>query len=169
MNEPTITLVGNIADAPELRFTPSGDAVCKFRMAQTPRFRKGDEWVDGEPLWMTVTAWRKLAENVAETLKKGDRVLVLGRLRQRTFEAKDGTKVTVNEVEADEVGAALTFATAVVTRAKGGGGGASREDWGDAQPAANGRPAATQTASAETQRAAQAAAPATAGNPSDDW
>ena len=92
MNEPIVTLVGNLAGEPELRFTPSGVAVCKFRMAQTPRVKDGTEWKDGDPFWINVTAWRKLGENCTETLKPGMRVIVQGRLEQRSYDHKDGSQ-----------------------------------------------------------------------------
>lgn len=125
MNEPNVTLVGNLSGEPELRLTPSGVPVCKFRMAQTPRIKDGTEWKDGEPLWMNVTAWRNLGENVAETLKSGMRVIVTGRLEQRTYDHKDGHKVTVIDLTADSVGPDLAYATAVVTKVKRSEGAAA--------------------------------------------
>jgi len=150
MNEPVITLVGNLADDPELRFTPSGAAVAKFRMAQTPRDKVagGTEWKDGEPLWMSVTCWRTLAENVAESLTRGSRVIVHGRLKSRTYETREGEKRTVTELEADAVGPDLLWATAKIQKT-------SRGD-GQARQAAPARPAP----SADTQRASQAASTA---------
>src|ERR1700739_4399809 len=104
-----ITLIGNLVDDPELRFTPSGAAVAKFRIASTPRTfdRQTNEWKDGESLFLTVNVWRDAAEHVAESLQKGMRVIVQGRLRQRTYDTKEGEKRTVYEVEADEVGPSL--------------------------------------------------------------
>ncbi|MDQ1618979.1 MAG: single-strand DNA-binding protein [Actinomycetota bacterium] len=120
-----ITLVGNLVDDPELRFTPSGAAVAKFRIASTPRFmdRQTNEWKDGESLFLTVNVWRQAAENVAESLQRGMRVIVQGRLKQRSYETKEGEKRTVYEVEADEVGPSLRNASAKVTKTQRGGGG----------------------------------------------
>ena len=127
--ETVITVVGNLVDDPELRFTPSGAAVAKFRVASTPRIfdRQTNEWKDGEGLFLTCSVWRQAAENVAETLTKGMRVIVQGRLRQRSYEDREGIKRTVIDLEVDEVGPALAFATAKVSRASrsGGGGGYS--------------------------------------------
>lgn len=121
-----ITLVGNLVDDPELRFTPSGAAVAKFRVASTPRFldRQSGEWKDGDSLFLTCNVWRQAAENVAETLQRGMRVIVQGRLRQRSYETQQGEKRTVYEIEVDEVGPSLRNATAKVTKtARPGGGG----------------------------------------------
>lgn len=120
-----ITLVGNLVDDPELRFTPSGAAVAKFRVASTPRYmdRQTNEWKDGESLFLTCNVWRQAAENVAESLQKGMRVIVQGRLKQRSYETREGEKRTVFEVEADEVGPALRNATAKVTKTSRSGGG----------------------------------------------
>ena len=117
--ETTITLVGNLVDDPELRFTPSGAAVTKFRLASTPRTfdRTTNEWKDGESLFLTCNVWRQPAENCAESLQRGMRVIVQGRLRQRTYDTKEGEKRTVYEVEVDEVGPSLRNATAKVTKA----------------------------------------------------
>ncbi|PYC87512.1 single-stranded DNA-binding protein [Streptomyces tateyamensis] len=122
--ETVITLVGNLVDDPELRFTPSGAAVAKFRIASTPRTfdRQTNEWKDGESLFLTCNVWRQPAENVAESLQRGMRVIVQGRLRQRSYETKEGEKRTVFEVEVDEVGPSLRSATAKVTRANRAGG-----------------------------------------------
>ncbi|WP_406091103.1 single-stranded DNA-binding protein [Kitasatospora purpeofusca] len=121
--ETVITLVGNLVDDPELRFTPSGAAVAKFRIASTPRTfdRQTNEWKDGESLFLTCNVWRQPAENVAESLQRGMRVIVQGRLRQRSYETKEGEKRTVFEVEVDEVGPSLRSATAKVTRANRSG------------------------------------------------
>ena len=122
-----ITLVGNIVADPELRFTPSGAAVANFRVASTPRRfnSQTNQWEDGEGLFLTCNVWRQAAENVAESLQKGMRVIVNGRLRQRSYETREGEKRTVYEVEVDEVGPSLKYATAKVTRTNrdGGGGG----------------------------------------------
>jgi single-strand DNA-binding protein len=123
-----ITLVGNLVDDPELRFTPNGQAVAKFRIASTPRFmdKATNEWKDGESLFLTCNVWRQAAENCAESLTRGMRVIVQGRLKQRSYETKEGEKRTVFEVEVDEVGPSLRSATAKVVKAArgpGGGGG----------------------------------------------
>ncbi|PRX99543.1 single-stranded DNA-binding protein [Allonocardiopsis opalescens] len=119
-----ITLVGNLVDDPELRFTPSGQAVAKFRVASTPRFldRQSGEWKDGEALFLTCNVWRQAAENVAETLQRGMRVILQGRLRQRSYETKEGERRTVYEIEVDEVGPSLRNATAKVTKTQRSGG-----------------------------------------------
>jgi single-strand DNA-binding protein len=120
-----ITLIGNLVDDPELRFTPSGAAVAKFRIASTPRFldKATNEWKDGESLFLSCNVWRQAAENVAESLQRGMRVIVSGRLKQRSYETKEGEKRTVFEVEVDEVGPSLRNATAKVVKAQRGGGG----------------------------------------------
>ncbi len=120
-----ITLVGNLVDDPELRFTPSGAAVAKFRIASTPRYldKQTNEWKDGESLFLTCNVWRQAAENVAESLQRGMRVIVQGRLKQRSYETKEGEKRTVYEIEVDEVGPSLRSATAKVTKTQRGGGG----------------------------------------------
>lgn len=124
--ETILTIVGNLTADPELRFTPSGAAVASFTVASTPRFfdRQAQEWKDGETLFMRCSIWREYAENVAESLEKGNRVIVQGRLVQRSFEAREGEKRTVVEMQAEEVGPVLRYATAKVTRTprKGGGG-----------------------------------------------
>jgi single-strand DNA-binding protein len=124
----TITIIGNLTDDPELRFTPSGAAVAKFRVASTPRFldRASGEWKDGEPLFMACNIWRDAAEHVAESLQRGARVIVTGRLRQRSYETREGEKRTVIELEVDEIGPSLRYATAKVqkmARSSGGSGG----------------------------------------------
>ena len=124
----TITVIGNLTDDPELRFTPSGAAVAKFRVASTPRFldKASGEWKDGEPLFLACTVWRQAAEHVAESLQRGARVIVSGRLRQRSYETREGEKRTVIELEVDEIGPSLRYATAKVqkmARSGGGGGG----------------------------------------------
>ncbi|MEU6840906.1 single-stranded DNA-binding protein [Streptomyces sp. NPDC046716] len=123
--ETVITVVGNLVDDPELRFTPSGAAVAKFRVASTPRTfdRQTNEWKDGESLFLTCSVWRQAAENVAESLQRGMRVIVQGRLKQRSYEDREGVKRTVYELDVDEVGASLRSATAKVTKTSGGGGG----------------------------------------------
>jgi single-strand DNA-binding protein len=133
--ETVITLVGNLVDDPELRFTPSGAAVAKFRIASTPRTfdRQTNEWKDGESLFLTCNVWRQPAENVAESLQKGMRVIVQGRLRQRSYDTKEGEKRTVFEVEVDEVGPSLRSATAKVTRANRSGGPGGGGNFGGQQ------------------------------------
>jgi single-strand DNA-binding protein len=136
----TITVVGNLTADPELRFTPSGAAVANFTVASTPRIydRQSGEWKDGEALFLRCNIWREAAENVAESLTRGSRVIVTGRLKQRSFETREGEKRTVVEVEVDEIGPSLRYATAKVNKASrsgsggggfgggGGGGGGSR-------------------------------------------
>jgi single-strand DNA-binding protein len=125
--ETVITVIGNLVDDPELRFTPSGAAVANFRIASTPRTfdRQSNEWKDGEALFLSCAVWRQYAENVAESLTKGMRVIVQGRLKSRQYETREGEKRTAFEIDVDEVGPALRYATAKVTRAQrsGGGGG----------------------------------------------
>ena len=123
--ETVITVVGNLTADPELRFTPSGAAVASFTVASTPRTfdRQANEWKDGETLFLRCSVWREAAENVAESLTKGTRVIVQGRLVQRSFETREGEKRTVVEMQVDEVGPSLRYATAKVTRTQRGGGG----------------------------------------------
>jgi single-strand DNA-binding protein len=150
----TITVIGNLTDDPELRFTPSGAAVAKFRVASTPRFldRQTNEWKDGEPLFLSCNVWRQAAENVAESLQRGARVIVSGRLRQRSYETREGEKRTVMELEVDEIGPSLRYATAKVQKMSrssqggfGSGGGNSGaaatpadDPWASAAPASSG-------------------------------
>jgi len=119
-----ITVVGNLVDDPELRFTPSGAAVANFRIASTPRTfdRQTNEWKDGEALFLSCSVWRQAAENVAESLQKGMRVVVQGNLRSRQYETREGEKRTVFEIQVDEVGPSLRYATAKVTRTQRSGG-----------------------------------------------
>ncbi|MEV6113396.1 single-stranded DNA-binding protein [Streptomyces sp. NPDC052109] len=121
--ETVITVIGNLVDDPELRFTPSGAAVAKFRVASTPRTfdRQTNEWKDGESLFLTCSVWRQAAENVAESLQRGMRVIVQGRLKQRSYEDREGVKRTVYELDVEEVGPSLRNATAKVTKTAGGG------------------------------------------------
>ncbi len=123
--ETIITVVGNLTSDPELRFTPNGAAVASFTVASTPRTldRQSNEWKDGEALFLRCSVWRQAAENVAESLQKGARVIVSGRLKQRSFETREGEKRTVIELDVDEVGPSLRYATAKVVRAARGGGG----------------------------------------------
>jgi single-strand DNA-binding protein len=153
--ETVITVIGNLTDDPELKFTPSGAAVANFTVASTPRTfdRQTNEWKDGDALFIRCAAWRQLAENVAESLQKGQRVIVTGALKIRNFERQDGSKGTSVEINVDEIGPSLRYATAKVTRATrsggdfgggggqgggnagGGGGGAASNPW-STQPAA---------------------------------
>jgi len=120
-----ITITGNLVDDPELRFTPAGQPVARFRVASTPRFRDNatGEWKDGDSLFLTCNVWRQAAEHVAESLTRGMRVIVSGRLRQRSYETKEGEKRTVYEVEVDDVGPSLRNASAKVNRVARGSGG----------------------------------------------
>jgi single-strand DNA-binding protein len=168
--ETTITVIGNLTSDPELRFTPSGSAVANFTIASTPRTfdRQSNEWKDGETLFLRASVWREAAENVAESLTKGMRVIVSGRLKSRSYETKEGEKRTVIELEVDEIGPSLRYANAKVNRTQrsggqggqggfgggnsgggfGGGQGASQGGntggtWGGNQPAAQEDPWAT--------------------------
>ena len=125
--ETVITVIGNLTSDPELRFTPSGAAVANFTVASTPRTfdRQSQEWKDGEALFLRCNVWRQVAENVAESLTRGSRVIVSGRLKQRSFDTKEGEKRTVIELEVDEIGPSLRYATAKVNRANRSGGGTS--------------------------------------------
>jgi single-strand DNA-binding protein len=159
--ETVITVIGNLTGDPELRFTPSGAAVANFTIASTPRTfdRQTNEWKDGEPLFLACNIWRQAAENVAESLQRGARVIVSGRLRQRSYETREGEKRTVMELEVDEIGPSLKYATAKVQKmqrssggggfgASGGGGGGNAsaggnnsggfdDPWASAAPAAS--------------------------------
>ncbi|UJV41599.1 single-stranded DNA-binding protein [Streptomyces sp. AMCC400023] len=141
--ETVITVVGNLVDDPELRFTPSGVAVAKFRIASTPRVfdKQASEWKDGDALFLTCSVWRQAAENVAESLGKGARVIVQGRLKQRSYEDGQGVKRTVCELDVDEVGPTLARAIAKVTKNPAGGGqrqagvsGETPDPWANARP-----------------------------------
>jgi single-strand DNA-binding protein len=137
-----ITVVGNLVDDPELRFTPSGAAVANFRIASTPRTfdRQTNEWKDGEALFLSCSVWRQAAENVAESLQKGMRVVVQGNLRSRQYETREGEKRTVFEIQVDEVGPSLRYATAKVTRTQRSGGssyGGGQQGGGQSSPADN--------------------------------
>jgi single-strand DNA-binding protein len=144
--ETTITVVGNLTADPELRFTPAGAAVANFTVASTPRTfdRQSNEWKDGEALFLRCSIWREAAENVAESLTRGSRVIISGRLKQRSFETKEGEKRTVMEVEVEEIGPSLRYATAKVNKAgRGGGGGGG---FGGGGGGGGSRPAAAQGA-----------------------
>jgi single-strand DNA-binding protein len=138
----TVTVVGNLTDDPELRFTPSGAAVANFTVASTPRFldKNTNEWKDGDALFLRCSIWRQAAEYVAESLQRGTRVIVSGRLRQRSYETKEGEKRTVVELEVDEIGPSLRYATAKVTKAQraSGGGGGGGGGYGGGSPAGGG-------------------------------
>jgi single-strand DNA-binding protein len=132
--ETVITVVGNLTGDPELRFTPSGAAVANFTIASTPRNfdKQTNEWKDGDTLFLSCSIWRQAAENVAESLQKGMRVVAQGRLKQRSYETREGEKRTVVELDVEEVGPSLKYATAKVTRVtRGGGGGGSFGGGGD--------------------------------------
>ncbi|WPM94380.1 single strand DNA binding protein [Arthrobacter phage Cupello] len=133
--ETTITIIGNLTSDPELRFTPSGSAVANFTVASTPRTfdRQSNEWKDGETLFLRASIWREAAENVAESLVKGMRVLIVGRLKSRSYETKDGEKRTVIELEVDEIGPSLRYATAKVQRTAKSGQAAGNGNWGGQQ------------------------------------
>jgi single-strand DNA-binding protein len=146
----TITIVGNLVGDPELRYTPTGQAVANFRIASTPRFmdRTTNEWKDGDSLFLSCNVWRQAAENVAESLQRGMRVIVQGRLRQRSYETKEGEKRTVYEIEVDEVGPSLRNASAKVTKSQrssggfgGGSGAAGQGGQGGYAGGGGGRPA----------------------------
>jgi single-strand DNA-binding protein len=150
--ETVITVVGNLTADPELRFTPSGAAVASFTVASTPRTfdRQTNEWKDGEALFLRCSIWRQAAENVAESLQRGTRVVVSGRLKQRSFETREGEKRTVIEMDVDEIGPSLRYATAKVNKTQrgssggygssgsgssdGGGSTASEDPWSSAGP-----------------------------------
>jgi single-strand DNA-binding protein len=133
--ETVITVVGNLVDEVELRFTPGGAAVAKFRIASTPRSYNKDtqKWEDGATLYLPVSVWRQQAEHCAESLAKGMRVVVQGRLSQRSYEDREGVKRTVFELEGDEVAVSLKMATAKVTKASSGGGGSGRQEYQQAR------------------------------------
>jgi single-strand DNA-binding protein len=139
--ETTVTVVGNLTADPELRFTPSGAAVANFTVASTPRTfdRTSGEWRDGDALFLRCSVWRQAAENVAESLTRGARVVVQGRLRQRSFETKEGEKRTVVEMEVDEIGPSLRYATAKVNKvnragAPAGGTSTAQDAWSERSP-----------------------------------
>jgi single-strand DNA-binding protein len=152
--ETTITLHGNLVDDPQLAFTPGGAAVAKFRVASTPRTydKQSQQWKDGDPLFLTCSAWRQLGENCAESLKRGMRVIVTGQLKQRSYDDRDGVKRTVYEIDADDVAPSLLYATAAVTKATGGQGNRQQPaqqqggGWGTATAATAPDPWASQSA-----------------------
>lgn len=138
IGDTTITVVGNLTADPDLRFTPSGAAVANFTVASTPRIydRQSGEWKDGDALFLRCNIWREAAENVAESLSRGSRVIVTGRLRQRSFETREGEKRTVYEVEVDEIGPSLRYATAKINKVSRGGGGGGFGGGGGNAPSA---------------------------------
>ena len=140
--ETVITVIGNLTADPELRFTPSGSAVANFTIASTPRTfdRQTNEWKDGDTLFLRASVWREAAENVAESLTKGMRVVAQGRLKSRSYETKEGEKRNVTELEVDEIGPSLTFASAKVTRTQRSGNGGGHPGGGNQQSAPAGDP-----------------------------
>jgi single-strand DNA-binding protein len=160
--ETVITVVGNLVDDPELRFTPSGAAVANFRLASTPRTydRQSGEWKDGETLWLGCSVWRQAAENVAESLTKGTRVLVQGRLKSRQYETREGEKRTVFEIDVDEIGPSLRNATAKVNKTNRSGSGNGSSSFGGSGGGGN-DPWATSAPSSS--------APASSGGGNDPW
>jgi single-strand DNA-binding protein len=134
--ETIITVVGNLTADPELRFTPSGAPVANFTVASTPRTfdRQSSEWKDGDSMFLNCAIWRQAAENVAESLTKGMRVIVQGRLRSRSYETREGERRTIFEVEVDEIGPSLRYATAKVTRSSGGSPAGGGGGWQPSQP-----------------------------------
>lgn len=136
--ETVITVIGNLTADPELRFTPSGAAVANFTIASTPRTfdRQSNEWKDGDTLFLRCSVWKEAAENASETLTKGMRVIAQGRLKSRSYENKEGQKVNVTELEVDEIGPSLKYASAKVTRAQKGAGGQSSGGGFGSQPSA---------------------------------
>jgi single-strand DNA-binding protein len=164
--ETVITVVGNLVDDPELRFTPSGAAVANFRIASTPRTfdKQSNEWKDGDSLFLSCAVWRQAAENVAESLQKGMRVVVTGRLKSRQYETREGEKRTVFEIDVEEVGPSLKYATAKVTRAsRSGGGGGYSAPQGGGQQSGGDDPWATPAAQGGGQAAPQS------GGGQDPW
>lgn len=155
--ETVITVIGNLVAAPELRFTPAGAAVANFTVASTPRFfdRAANEWKDGEALFLRCNVWREAAENAAESLTRGSRVIVSGRLKQRSYETREGDKRTVVELDIDEVGPSLRYARAVVTKTIGHRDSSSGNGFGDRR---------TETAATPTRAGAGSAAVA-----EDSW
>ena len=142
--ETIITVVGNLTADPELRYTQGGLAVANFTIASTPRTfdRQTNDWKDGDALFLRASCWREFAEHVAGSLTKGSRVIATGRLKQRNYDDRDGNKRTVIELEVDEIGPSLRYATAQVTRASGGGGGRGQVSGGAEEPWAASAPAA---------------------------
>jgi single-strand DNA-binding protein len=164
-----ITIAGNLVDDPELRFTPAGQAVARFRVASTPRFRDNatGEWKDGDSLFLTCNVWRQAAENTAESLTRGMRVIVSGRLRQRSYETKEGEKRTVYEVEVDDVGPSLRNASAKVNRAaRSNGNGAGN---GPGNGPGNGQGQGSQDGAGGVRAGAGSGSSGGSGGDTDPW
>lgn len=159
-NDTTITVVGNLTADPELRFTQSGVAVANFTIASTPRTfdKQRNEWVDGEALFLRSTIWRDAAENVASSLEKGARVVAQGRLKQRSFTDKEGNNRTVIEMDVDEIGPSLKYATASVTKVKKGEGGKG-----------GGKPSGKSESKGESKGESKPASKESVESGSDDW
>ena len=168
--ETTITVIGNLVDDPELRFTPSGAPVANFRIASTPRTfdRQSNEWKDGDTLFLSCAVWRQAAENVAESLQRGMRVIVQGRLKSRQYETREGEKRTVFEIDVEEVGPSLRWATAKVTKASRGGGGGGGGGYGGGGQSFGGGSGAS-GGSASSNDDPWATAPAGGGASSGGW
>ena len=149
--ETTITVVGNLTDDPDLRFTPSGAAVANFTVASTPRFfdKQTNEWKDGESLFLTCNVWRQAAENAAESLQRGMRVIVQGRLKQRSYETREGEKRTVVELDVDEIGPSLKYATAKTTKTTRSGASSDSGPAGGHDPWATSAPASAPDAGSD--------------------
>jgi len=174
--ETPITVVGNLTADPELRFTPSGAAVANFTVASTPRTfdKQSNEWKDGEALFLNCSVWRQAAENAAESLQRGMRVIVSGRLKARSYETREGEKRTVFEIDVDEVGPSLKYATAKVTKTtrQGGGGGGSSTGGDDPWASPQGASAGGQQAGSGGSWGGQQGAPSGGGQPqagNDPW
>lgn len=165
-----ITVVGNLTDDPELRFTPSGAAVANFTVASTPRVfrRESNSWEDGDTLYMRCSIWRQSAENVAESLVRGTRVVVTGRLKQRSYETREGEKRTVVELEVDEVGPSLRYATAKVQKTQRSGAGGFSADAPGAGPSAPPVSAGTPAGSDPWATSTPAADPWSGDTPADE-
>jgi single-strand DNA-binding protein len=167
-----ITIAGNLVEDPELRFTPAGQPVARFRVASTPRFRDNatGEWKDGDSLFLTCNVWRQAAENVAESLTRGMRVIVSGRLRQRSYETKEGEKRTVYEVEVDDVGPSLRNASAKVNRvARSGGDGGGFSGGGGGQRSSGGQGGGGRSSSSSSSGGGQGNSGGGYGGESDPW
>jgi len=150
--ETILTVIGNITDDPDLRFTPSGAAVANFTVASTPRIydKQTNEWKDGDALFLRCSIWRQAAENVAESLQRGSRVVVSGRLKQRSYETREGEKRTVVELDVEEIGASLKYATAKITKTTRSGGGGGGGGGGDTSGQAGNDPWASQPSGSQS-------------------
>lgn len=169
--ETIITVVGNLVDDPELRFTPSGAAVANFRIASTPRTfdKNSNEWKDGDALFLSCSVWRQAAENVAESLVKGMRVVIQGRLRSRQYETREGEKRTVFEIEVDEVGPSLKYATAKVTRTQRSGAGFGGQGGGQGGQSGQGSAPADDPWASPPSSAPQSGGAQAGGAAADPW